>query len=196
MTNPYVRKFSRYAMYKRIREKLHSLKLKPGKCLLVGDTLEGSKGNPTLVNMLPKSTKIVAPDFPEVDIHDMPYRYNEFDYVMSDQVLEHVQKPWIAMEEVRRVLKPGGIAVMTSCLFNDIHGVPYDFWRFTPNGLKILCEKFSKIHQADGMGDRELVITCLKGKRGHQVKPGSPLEKKAMAYDGKFMLHVWVIAEK
>jgi SAM-dependent methyltransferase len=183
-------------MYTKIENCLKGLKLKPGKCLLVGDTFEGGKGNPSLTNMLPKGTKIFATDYPEVDIHNLPYNDDSYDYVFSDQVLEHVRKPWVAIQEVQRVLKPMGLTVLTTCLLNAVHGVPHDYWRFTPDGLKVLCEDFSKIHSCDGMGDLELVIRCLKGKRGQQVVAGTPLEKKAMAYDGKNLLHTWIIAQK
>lgn len=196
MHNPYRNKFSRYAMYKKIDKFFKNNNFKSGKCLLIGDTLKGSEGNPSLTNMLPKGTKITAPDYPEVDIQNMPYKTDLFDYVLSDQVLEHVKKPWVAVEEVRRVLKLGGLVVLTSCLLNAIHGVPNDYWRFTPAGLKVLCEKFSNIYECDGMGDLELVIRCLRGKRGQQVVPGTDLEKKALSYDGKNMLHVWIIAQK
>lgn len=189
-------KFSRYAMYNNIEKFFKSNELIQGKCLLVGDTLKGSKGNNALTNMLPKGCEITAPDYPGVDMQDMLYGGNSFDYVMADQVLEHVRKPWIGVEEVRRVLKPGGIAVLTTCLMNEVHGIPEDYWRFTPDGLKVLCENFSKIAQCDGMGDLGLVIECLKGGRGQRVIPGQDIEKKALAYDGKHMLHVWIIAIK
>jgi SAM-dependent methyltransferase len=183
-------------MYTRIERCLKKLNLKAGKCLLVGDTLKGGKGNPSLTNMLPKGTKIRATDYPEVDIHSMPYKDATYDYVFADQVLEHVKKPWIAIQEIRRVLKPGGLTVLTTCLLNAVHGVPYDYWRYTPDGLRVLCEDFHEIHEAAGQGDLEFVIKCLRNKRGEQIRPGSSAEKGAMADDGKNLLHVWVIAEK
>ncbi len=192
-------KFSRYAMYNKIEEFFNKSNLKKGKCLLVGDTLTGHKkqsGNIALTNMLPKGSKVIAPGFPEVDIQSIPYKDNTFDYVLADQVLEHVKKPWIAAEEVRRVLKPGGITVLTSCLLHKIHGLPTDYWRFTPDGLKVLCEKYSDIIQADGMGNLETAIRCLRGKRGGKVVLGTEIEKKALSCDGVNLIHVWIIAKK
>ena len=41
------------------------------------------------------------------DIEDMPFEDGEFDFVFCTQVLEHVPHPWIALEEIKRILKPG-----------------------------------------------------------------------------------------
>jgi SAM-dependent methyltransferase len=195
-------KYSRYAMYTTIEKVIKSKKLKPGKCLLIGDSIKG-KGNekvkirnPAITNMLPKGCEILAPSYPDVDIHKMPYEDNSFDYVIADQVLEHVRRPWIGVEEVRRVLKPGGLTILTSALIFPVHGVPHDYWRFTPEGLKVLCENFSKIYECSGTGDLNFVIDILKGRRKLQVASNTELEKRALACDNKNLVSVWIIAEK
>ncbi len=190
-------KFSRYGMYTKIENTLKQIRLNSGKCLVIGDTLNGKGANPALFNMLPKGTTAISPDYPAVDIQKLSYDDDSFDYVLADQVIEHVRKPWVGVEEVRRVLKPGGITVLTSALMFYIHGVPYDYWRFTPAGLRILCEKFSKIHVSEGNGNREFVAeVCLGAGPGGVVKPGSPIEKRAMVCDNKHLVTVWIIAEK
>jgi ubiquinone/menaquinone biosynthesis C-methylase UbiE len=132
-----------------------------------------------------------------VDIHDMPYEDNSFDYVIADQVIEHVKKPWVAMEEVRRVLKPNGWAIITSCLMNGIHWGPKDFWRFTPDGLKVLCENFSNIEQSAGWGNWESLVLCHdKKKRLAQVKPKTKLHQLASGPSDNNLIHVWIIAQK
>ena len=73
------------------------------------------------------------------DIQDMSaISDNSFDTVYSAQVLEHVQRPWDGLSEVYRVLKPGGCAIISVPLFNGLHSEPYDFYRFTPYGLRYL----------------------------------------------------------
>jgi len=195
-------KFSRYAMYTAIENAINKLDLTKGKCLLVGDSLKG-KGdasviikNTAIVDMLPAKCEILAPTYPDVDIMDMPYDDNEFEYVIADQVLEHVRKPWIAVEEVRRVLKPGGLAILTSALLFYIHGVPNDYWRFTPDGLKVLCENFSYIHECGGTGNLKFAIDVLSGNGGKKVVPNTPIEKRALACDNKNIVSVWIIGEK
>ena len=195
-------KFSRYDMYSKIEAFLKDYKPEPGRCLLVGDSLRG-KGddtivinNPAIVDMLPKECEVLAPPYPDVDMQDMPYADKSFDYVIADQVLEHVRKPWIAVEEVWRVLKPGGIAILTSCLLHPVHGIPHDYFRYTPAGLESLCDAFFMIHRCDGMGNLSMVLNCFKGNRGKQVVPGQPIEQLAIANDHINLLHVWIIAEK
>lgn len=189
-------------MYTNIEKFLKSKKFDAGECLLVGDSIKG-KGNSkrkirnaTITNMLPKGCKIIAPAYPNVDIHDMPYENDKFQYVIADQVLEHVRKPWVGVEEVRRVLKPSGLAILTSALIFPVHGVPFDFWRFTPDGLKVLCENFSEIHECQGTGDLKFALDILHKRGKRQVTPNTPIEKRAIACDDKYLVSVWIIAEK
>ncbi len=64
-----------------------------------------------------------------------------FDMVLSTQVLEHVPEPAHYIGECFRVLKSGGSLVLTTHgLFED-HGCPYDFQRWTSDGLRLLIEQ-------------------------------------------------------
>jgi SAM-dependent methyltransferase len=48
----------------------------------------------------------------KVDIMDMPYADGSFDAVLCNHVLEHVDDDRLAMREIRRVLRPGGWAIL------------------------------------------------------------------------------------
>ena len=50
----------------------------------------------------------VRGDFPDVDMHQLPFEDASFDVVMHSDTLEHVAQPLRALEECRRVLSPGG----------------------------------------------------------------------------------------
>lgn len=67
---------------------------------------------------------------------------NTYDYVVCTEVLEHTLRPWDAVNEIWRILKPGGI-VFLSVPFNfRIHGPLPDCWRFTEHGLRALLKTF------------------------------------------------------
>ena len=56
--------------------------------------------------------------------------------VLCIETFEHVFEVRRAFDEVYRVLKPGGLFVITSPLNFRIHGYPDDYWRMTPNCLR------------------------------------------------------------
>ena len=79
---------------------------------------------------------------------------------------------------------------------NYVHGVPDDYFRFTPDGLNSLCENFSHIEQCEGTGNLDFIIKVLTGKRKNPVIPGSDLAKEACVNDDKNLYLVWIIARK
>ena len=56
----------------------------------------------------------------KMDIHQIPFWENHFDVVLCNHVLEHVQDDIKAMSEIRRVLKPGGWAIMQVPFFSPV----------------------------------------------------------------------------
>jgi len=61
-----------------------------------------------------------------------------FDLVLSTQVLEHVAEPATYLQEAARVLRPGGRLLLTTHGVYPEHGCPYDFSRWTTDGLRNL----------------------------------------------------------
>jgi SAM-dependent methyltransferase len=61
-----------------------------------------------------------------------------YDLVLSTQVLEHLSSPTNYLQESARVLKPGGTLVLTTHGTFPEHGVPYDYQRWTSDGLRRL----------------------------------------------------------
>ncbi len=56
----------------------------------------------------------------KMDIHQIPFGENTFDVVLCNHVLEHVQNDIAAMGEIRRVLKPGGWAILQVPFFSPV----------------------------------------------------------------------------
>ena len=76
-----------------------------------------------------------------MDVHNMEFKEN-FDVVICAEVLEHVSNPFRAMERISKVVTKDGILVLTAPMNLKIHGSPFDYWRFTPEGFDILLSEF------------------------------------------------------
>ena len=75
------------------------------------------------------------------DIHELPTQWaGRFSAVLCSEVLEHVARPWVALPNLREVIRPGGWIIVTTLTSFPIHGFPDDYYRFTPSGLKLLME--------------------------------------------------------
>lgn len=74
------------------------------------------------------------------DAHCLPLRDSSFALVVSQDSLEHFARPWVAVDEVRRVLKPGGRFVVWVPWMHPFHGD--DYYRYSPLGLKYLLRGF------------------------------------------------------
>ncbi len=75
------------------------------------------------------------------DVLALPFRDRAFDTALCNQVLEHVPEPQMAMDELARVLRPGGYLIVTAPHIWGLHEVPHDYFRFTPYGLRHLAER-------------------------------------------------------
>ena len=64
-----------------------------------------------------------------------------FDLVLSTQVLEHCRRPERYLAEVRRVLKEDGRLILSTHGLFEEHGCPYDFFRWTADGLRAVIEE-------------------------------------------------------
>ena len=91
------------------------------------------------------------------DAHDIPFQNEAFDGVILQAVLEHVVDPARCVEEVYRVLRPGGLVYADTPFMQQVHGREFDFTRFTRLGHRRLFHRFREL--ASG-------ITCGPGRAG------------------------------
>ena len=74
----------------------------------------------------------------------LPFVSEHFDLVFCTQVLEYVPDPGLAVDEIRRVLKPGGLLLLSvPALFP--RDSEQDCWRFQPAGLRLLLSAFAGV---------------------------------------------------
>jgi SAM-dependent methyltransferase len=125
-------------------------------------------------------------------------RDGQFDVVYSHQVVEHIPKPWLAGQELVRVLKPGGIGLHTTCAFNPRHGPPAfnDYYRFLPDGLAELFDGVEMLVKA-GWGNRQALIYNLAIDDGHGGLGGRRFHPLVgQANDENYPWVTWVIFRK
>jgi len=86
----------------------------------------------------------------EVDVvglnWNLPFEENEFDALISTQVLEHTAKITETVAEIKRVVKPEGLIYISVPLTFPEHGIPHDFYRFTRYGLMEVFKDFEIIY--------------------------------------------------
>lgn len=87
---------------------------------------------------------------------NIPQDDNTYDGVIFSEVIEHIPEPRVALSEIHRCLRHGGLLYITAPQSWNIHYAPNDYFRFTKYGLKYLLEKqgfeLLTIEKIGGMG--------------------------------------------
>ena len=71
---------------------------------------------------------------------NIPLPDDSVDVILTQEVLEHVANPLVAMREISRVLRPGGTLYLQVPFIIGYHPGPNDYWRFTREGIVQLAE--------------------------------------------------------
>jgi SAM-dependent methyltransferase len=140
--NPFF--FIRYAFYKNIRRYIPQLK---------GKLLDFGCGRKPYENLFTVS-EYVGVDMAEtghdhknskIDVYydgkRLPFHDSVFDSLFCSEVLEHIFNPDEILPELNRVLKPGAKALITVPFSWNEHEMPYDYARYSSEGIKHLVEK-------------------------------------------------------
>jgi hypothetical protein len=89
-----------------------------------------------------KRTNAVYLPYPEYDLHTIGTRYtNAFDFFLFNQTLEHLQKPFTAVQSIYETMKPGGYCFTSVPTINIPHSTPYHYGGINPMGLAILFKQ-------------------------------------------------------
>jgi SAM-dependent methyltransferase len=93
----------------------------------------------------------------------MPFETSAFDSVLCNQVLEHVFSPREFLDELHRVMRPGGSLILTVPFVWDEHEAPWDFARYTTFGLRHLLERagFDVIEQRRTCADARALFQLV-----------------------------------
>jgi len=98
-----------------------------------------------------------------------------FDVVLCTEVLEHLPEPQRAIDEMFRVLRPGGTLLLTTRFLFPIHDAPHDYFRFTKYGLRHLLRRYEILElqeETDSIGSLAVLVQRL-GMQAHTLGPGA-----------------------
>ncbi|ACQ79464.1 Methyltransferase type 11 [Beutenbergia cavernae DSM 12333] len=70
--------------------------------------------------------------------YTIPVPSRSVDIVISGQTFEHIPFPWATAMEIRRILVPGGLLIVTAPSRGNRHDV-YDCWRYYPDAVRALA---------------------------------------------------------
>jgi SAM-dependent methyltransferase len=133
-------------------------------------------------------TQLTYPDF---DVcAELPRGHDCYDVVICEQVLEHVPDPWRGMQTVTALLRPGGRAIVSTPFLVRVHPQPGDYWRFTPDGLRLLAERSGlSVEAVDSWGNR----VCARRNFNTWMRrlPWHPMRNER-----DVALNVWMFATK
>lgn len=189
---------TRYRMYERLEEVGRILPRHDGDVLAISR----SRNLCELLGISP--TTVTEADYPDESLLALSYPDESFDFVLSDQVLEHLEgSPQQAFDESWRVLRPGGIAVHTTVFIYPVHGYPVqgvagDYWRFTAEALRLLGRRYSRILECDGWGNFEAWQAMRNGLTfiGVPHARWHPLHQLATRNDPQWPMMTWIVAQK
>jgi SAM-dependent methyltransferase len=136
--------------------------------------------------------------YPEYDLHDL-HEVNDssFDLAILDQTLEHLADPERALAEVKRVLVPGGVAIVTTPFLVPVHLGPGfgDYYRWTPAGLAAALERCGFAPAVRVWGGREAAGALLEDMyMKADVAQARGLDLSAQAPADEYPITVWAIA--
>ncbi len=103
----------------------------------------GCGGMPYRPIFAPRVARYIGVDLPGNPLADLymppdgrvPLADGSADMVLSSQVLEHVDSPAAYLAECRRILRPGGVLLLSTHGYWLYHPTPNDYWRWTGSGL-------------------------------------------------------------
>jgi SAM-dependent methyltransferase len=110
----------------------------------------------------------------QADAAALPFTDNCFDIVVCAELLEHVYAPENVLAEVFRVLKNGGLLLITVPFLVQIHADPTDYGRYTDvYWEKCLAETgFGRI-EIERQGDfRSVMVDMITGYVQHKAQAG------------------------
>jgi ubiquinone/menaquinone biosynthesis C-methylase UbiE len=143
---------------------------------------------------------VVEVAFPAVDMQHLPFADGEFDVVISDQVIAHLEDPRRALSEAFRVLRPRGLGIHTTRVCGPPSLYPQDYFRFTRDGLRAICPPDIEVLQLATWGNRyALALMLIRDPffRFMEIPENPGIRRWLASYnEDDFAIHTWIVARR
>jgi 2-polyprenyl-3-methyl-5-hydroxy-6-metoxy-1,4-benzoquinol methylase len=91
---------------------------------------------------------------------------NQFDFVVTFQVIEHIQKDDLFVKEIHRVLKKGGkLIISTPNIKKSLTRNPWHIREYTAEGLQKLLSKYFESVEVNGVQGNDKVLEYFERNR-------------------------------
>lgn len=137
--------------------------------------------------------------YPEHDICADPFEENgkplKFDLILANQVWEHLDRPYRATQNIRKMLKKGGHFWVAVPFFIPFHAAPNDCSRWSARGLtNLLIEAgFDPDHiRAEQWGNRNAALRNMET----DWPPAYDAERDPLDNDPAMPICAWALAQK
>ena len=122
------------------------------------------------------------------DALHLPFKSGCLDAVLAFEVMEHIADTDLFLSELTRVLKRGGRAVLSVPFVFPRHDFR-DYYRFTPEALKGLCDRHGlDVVTIEKRGGTFLAITLLLNEYVYRVVAGRPTGWRARSTSRRLRL--------
>lgn len=153
MIKPKLKKYAKRLSRKSLNNQISGfLSQCPQECNVLNIGAGGEIYEVVKKNLPSKNITLVSVDIdpkrnPDIldDIVNSSIESDSFDFIICAEVLEHVENPFEAVNNIMRIVKTGGDVLISTPFIFPTHDAPYDFFRYTEFGLKKLFSNIGEI---------------------------------------------------
>jgi SAM-dependent methyltransferase len=132
--------------------------------------------------------------YPGYDLHIFKSE-KKFDFFLFNQTIEHLYNPFVCIQNIFEVIKPGGYVFTSVPTLNFPHIVPFHFNGYTPMGLAILFKNAGfEVVEIGQWGNHEYINKLW----GNQMWPGyNSLQRNNKVSNERLnVCQCWILAKK
>ncbi|MEK6927130.1 MAG: methyltransferase domain-containing protein [Nanoarchaeota archaeon] len=91
------------------------------------------------IDIMPTGKNVIQGNICSESFDSDKYK-DSFDIIYSNNVFEHLKKPWVAAQHITKMLKKGGLTIHIVPFSQRYHEDPGDYFRYTHTGLPSLFD--------------------------------------------------------